>query len=106
MSLPTMSCARDLSRNDLGRQRGGSPTLRVRGPRPPQLPSLLQREDQPPLADVLHPRADEGDALTDEEETEVAVGEGPEPVASGSPPAGGQGHCVKGRERMTLWVET
>ena len=48
-----------------------------------------QREDQPSFADVLHPRADEGDALTDEEETEVAVGECPQPVASRS-----FGHCM------------
>ena len=59
-----------------------------------------QREDQPAFADVLHPGADEGDALTDKEETEVAVGECPQAVAPHA-----FGHCVKGRERMTLWVE-
>src|SRR5207302_10721487 len=66
-----------------------------------------QGEDQPPLADILHPRADERDALTDEEEAEIAMTERPEPVAPVAPPAPRDfGHCGKGRERMTLWVDT
>ena len=52
---------------------------------------IRQLEDQPPLRDVLHPGADEGHALSEEEKPEVAVGERPKG------PARGVVHCGKAR---------